>query len=889
MRWRQHQATILFAVSIPLLWCFGSMLLGARVAAYRDTAQFYYPLYQWTTDCWSRGEIPLWNPLDNLGTPVAAEATSAVFYPGQLLFALPLPFWLRFNLYLVGHLLLAGYGVLLFSHALLSADARSDDTAPMRTVASIFCAICYGLSGAVLFQYCNIVFLVGAAWLPFALLAALRMLQRRSLGWATVMGIFLALMVLGGDPQMAYHTGILAALLAWLRRRETTRDSTDVSAARPSHRRHALALLATAAVTGAILSVVQIVPAVRLTQVSERRGCDNSRDVVQRWFGKPPEGTHQQQLYDFSVAPWRLIECFLPNVSGRLFPVNQRWLSAARGEDRVWTPTLYLGLLPLLVALTMWRRRRENCHVRWLFWIAIGSLVASFGWYGPGALARETQRLLTGSEPTLGIGEGTGGLYWLMVKLLPGYAYFRYPAKLCVLTSLAVALLAGLGLQQAVTRGRIQLQRLVHFTALLSIVALGTFAVCGFWWSGWFAGAAADELFGPLDAIGAWHGGLLASAHALVLCAAVAWLLRQRQWSPMRLAQILLIATAVDLAWANGQHVATAPAELWTGQSVLAAAHVVGRHATADARSPALPAEDPPAATLELTPEPRCFTRVYRPPQRLWVPASWPETTDSRRVAQTVAWDRATLFPKFHLLDGVGSVRTFNTLSRRDYQRLLSTGGDGDASPQVLRLLGTRYLVLPSDREWSGAVKLEIEPPAPANVAVWEDPAAMPRAWIVHDVETWLPPDTLDRRTAADRFDRLLFPGGKFRDFRGTAVVESDSDLAVRPPADPDSESCQVVTERACEIQIEATLSSPGLVVLSNQYDPGWRVDVTSDSAAERYPIVRANGVMQGVLLPAGRHTLVFRYAPRAVYVAGMISLAAWLACAAWGVFRYRR
>ena len=88
---RWTQATIVLAILIPLLWSFGSTLTGARVCAYRDTAHFYYPLYAWTSRCWSQGEIPLWNPQENIGTPVAAEATSAVFYPGQLIFALPGP------------------------------------------------------------------------------------------------------------------------------------------------------------------------------------------------------------------------------------------------------------------------------------------------------------------------------------------------------------------------------------------------------------------------------------------------------------------------------------------------------------------------------------------------------------------------------------------------------------------------------------------------------------------------------------------------------------------------------------------------------------------------------------------------------------------------------
>ena len=81
--------TITLAMSIPLLWSFGSTLTGARVFAYRDTAHFYYPLYAWTSGCWSRGDIPLWNPQEGIGRPAAAEATSAVFYPGQLVFAFP--------------------------------------------------------------------------------------------------------------------------------------------------------------------------------------------------------------------------------------------------------------------------------------------------------------------------------------------------------------------------------------------------------------------------------------------------------------------------------------------------------------------------------------------------------------------------------------------------------------------------------------------------------------------------------------------------------------------------------------------------------------------------------------------------------------------------------
>ena len=61
-------------------------------------------------------------------------------------------------------------------------------------------AVAYAFGGSVLFQYCNVVYLVGAAWLPLALAAADRMLVDRSVRGALLLGAVLALMVLGGDP-----------------------------------------------------------------------------------------------------------------------------------------------------------------------------------------------------------------------------------------------------------------------------------------------------------------------------------------------------------------------------------------------------------------------------------------------------------------------------------------------------------------------------------------------------------------------------------------------------------------------------------------------------------------------------------------------------------------
>ena len=95
-----------------------------------------------------------------------------------------------------------------------------------------------------------------------------------------------------------------------------------------------------------------------------------------------------------------------------------------------------------------------------------------------------------------------------------------------------------------------------------------------------------------------------------------------------------------------------------------------------------------------------------------------------------------------------------------------------------------------------------------------------------------------------------------------------------------------MVAERACRVDVEARLASPGLLVLSNQYDPGWSVTVTSDGSRWQAELVRTNAVMQGVFLPAGTHRLVFQYVPRGFHIAASVSIAGWLFCLVLCVWR---
>ena len=182
-----------------LVACFGAALFGGEQFAYRDAAHFYYPLYKVTQDEWSAGRVPLWNPWENGGMPLLATPTVAALYPGKLLYA-ALPYAWGARLYIVGHVLLAVAAM----YALMRHWG-------VGRAGSAVAGLGYGFGMPVLFQYCNVIFLVGAAWMPLGLRAADR-LVRGGRRWAIVeLAAVLAMMVLGGDPQAAYVTGLLSA------------------------------------------------------------------------------------------------------------------------------------------------------------------------------------------------------------------------------------------------------------------------------------------------------------------------------------------------------------------------------------------------------------------------------------------------------------------------------------------------------------------------------------------------------------------------------------------------------------------------------------------------------------------------------------------------------
>ena len=203
------------------------------------------------------------------------------------------------------------------------------------------------------------------------------------------------------------------------------------------------------------------------------------------------------------MPAWRAVEFAWPNVSGRIFPTHRRWPEALEIEGRVWTPSFYMGLLPFVLALGAWSLRKSAAsQTRFLSWAVLLSAVASLGVYGWGWFARQFAENFGPGGPNYG--DEVGGLYWLMTIVLPGYIYFRYPAKLLVIATLGLAMLAGNGWDAYSRESTGRPRRTLIATLVVSLAAL----VAAVAWKAvlleHFAFAVPEPLFGPFDAEGAW-------------------------------------------------------------------------------------------------------------------------------------------------------------------------------------------------------------------------------------------------------------------------------------------------------------------------------------------------------------------------------------------------
>ena len=146
--------------------------------------------------------------------PLLGNPAAAVLYPGKVVFAV-LPYAWGARIYIVMHTALAFVAMLVLLRSWGTSWSGSG-----------LAALGYTFGAPILFQYCNVIYLVGAAWLPLGMHAVDRWVRLGRRWGLWELAFVLAMQVLGGDPQAAYLLGLAGAGyalgLAWSRARART-------------------------------------------------------------------------------------------------------------------------------------------------------------------------------------------------------------------------------------------------------------------------------------------------------------------------------------------------------------------------------------------------------------------------------------------------------------------------------------------------------------------------------------------------------------------------------------------------------------------------------------------------------------------------------------------
>ena len=202
---------------------------------------------------------------------------------------------------------------------------------------------------------------------------------------------------------------------------------------------------------------------------------------------------------------------------------------------------------------------------------------------------------------------------------------------------------------------------------------------------------------------------------------------------------------------------------------------------------------------------------------------------------------------------------------------------------RLLDLAAVRWFVLPGALrrsqldaarafvEAAGLVRREFADP---GVGLYENPRALPRAYVTYRAVSAPDTATLLERLSRDDFDPLAL-----------SYVEGEPGFAAAATAPARGAPARITRDEETVIEIEAELEAPGLLVLADSYAAGWRVQVDGAPASAR----PANFLFRGVPVPAGRHRVRFEYRPRSVTVGAAASLGGGALLAVLALFASRR
>jgi hypothetical protein len=147
------------------------------------------------------------------------------------------------------------------------------------------------------------------------------------------------------------------------------------------------------------------------------------------------------------------------------------------------------------------------------------------------------------------------------------------------------------------------------------------------------------------------------------------------------------------------------------------------------------------------------------------------------------------------------------------------------------------------------------------DVAIYENPHALPRVWLTAHAEA---------AGAEEALQRIRGEGAPF-DPRTTALLELPPDrLPPLPPGELASDAgAGIAAYEANRVVIDTSAERPAVLVASEISYPGWRATLDGRPAE----LLTADYLLRALVVPAGAHRVELRYAAPAARAGAIVSL----------------
>jgi hypothetical protein len=654
----------------------------------------------------------------------------------------------------------------------------------------------------------------GLMWLPLILLFVDRAVTRNDFTQAIVAGIFLALQFFCGYlPIEIYFVGAIVLYYVFLR-------------GAGGHLPRRLSMMAVTLGVGFALAATQWVPVMELLKYSNRR-------IVPTEIG---------YIY---LPPWYAATLIFPNIFGTAYDAKALTLFTALrvSHDHI----LYIGIVALLpLAFCLWWFASKR---GWANWIGVigrrrlndnGSTSVQLS----AAPIREDRVLCLALLMVISLVLMMASpLYVHVTRFIPVLQTIRVTVRAGVLFLFAASGLTGIGVPLLLAADRAVLARVYRgarsFSLAVGALVLALIAVSYAIKKAGFslesaehgrvafvkrAAALLSEQFTP-------PGSRILISVALLAAVAVAlWMAASAKITRKSFYTVLIVVLMGDLFW---NAVGANPA--YDSARVFQHTQMTG-----------LIASLPPGRVLVTPSDIDLNRRAEEIAGREKIIAP-PNTLLPYRIATVTGKDQ--LFPKRY----------------RDFCSLIEPQPnpshvvfDKNAS-HFFDLLNVKYIltrasnVAPPGADLLGTAE---------GLSLYENKSGLPRAFFAKEV--------LVVKDQAEAFARM-----KESDFApaSAVVIESPAPVpGIGPAAAAAGEAQAWLTEdKRNRVTVETDDPTDGLLVLADNYYPGWRAEV--DGA--RTEILRADVALRAVRVPAGHHVVSFIFAPRSLTLSFYVSLCA--------------